>query len=192
LIKCNRQRESGIASVRGYTMVELISVCTIISILAAMSFALLSRMRSQAVETNALSALNTLATGYEMYYFYNSSYPQWGPSERFESPQEIFNHLVDEEFIPRSYRNFTYDQNTGYIYGFTQSYAVEIPQYDPITSSPSSYFIVLRPYDFQRDSLAIGTSLPAGWVAARARRGPDDVNYQLYRLYVPHRGGATE
>jgi prepilin-type N-terminal cleavage/methylation domain-containing protein len=192
LIKCNRQKGSGRESAKGYTLVELIAVCTIISILAAMSFALLSRMRSQAVETNALSALNTLATGYEMYYFYNSSYPQWGPGQRFGSPRQIFDYLVEEEFIPRSYSHYTYDQNTGYIYGFTQSYAVEIPQYNPITASPSSYFIVLRPFDFQRDSLAIGTSLPAGWVAARARRGPDDVNYQLYRLYVPHRGGAID
>jgi type II secretory pathway pseudopilin PulG len=173
-------------------MLELLAVCAIISILAAMSFALLSRMRGQAVETNALSALNTLATGYEMYYFYNSSYPQWGPGQRFSSPREIFDYLTEEKFIPGSYSHCEYDQNTGYIYGFTADYAVQIPQFNPSdeTTGPGSYYIVLRPYNFQKDALAIGTNLPGGWVAVRARRGPDETNYRLYKLYVPHQGGA--
>ena len=52
---------------RGYTLVELMTVAWIISILSAMSFALISRMRMQAAETNGVVALNVLATGYEMY-----------------------------------------------------------------------------------------------------------------------------
>lgn len=189
-----RSQGSAASVARGYTMVELLAVCAIISILAAMSFALLSRMRGQAVETNALSALNTLATGYEMYYFYNSSYPQWGPGQRFSSPRQIFDFLIEEDFIPRSYAHCEYDQNTGYIYGFTADYAVEIPRMDPSdpTAGSNSYYIILRPYNFQKDALAIGTNtnLPSGWVAVRARRGPDETNFRLYKLYVPHRGGA--
>jgi len=179
-------------------MVELLTVCAIISILAAMSFALLSRMRSQVVETNALSALNSLATGYEMYFYYNRSYPQWGPGQRFSSPRAVFDHLIEEEFLPRSYGRCEYDPATGYIYGFTEDYAVEIPRYDDQdqTSTTNTYFIVFHPYNFQRDALAIGVNVgvdvPQPWVAVRARRGLEGGNYRIYRLYIPHRGGAAD
>jgi type II secretory pathway pseudopilin PulG len=180
-------------------MVELLAVCAIISILAAMSFALLSRMRSQVVETNALSALNTLATGYEMYFYYNRSYPQWGAGQPFSSPRAIFDHLVEEEYLPRSYAHYEYDPGSGYIYGFTEDYAVEIPRYDPLdptTSTTNTYFIIFHPYNFQRDALAVGVNVgidvPQPWVAVRARRGPEGGNYRIYRLYIPHRGGAVD
>jgi len=184
---------------RGYTLLELMTVSAIISILAAMSIGLLSRARSQAIETTALSALNALATGYEMYYFYNKSYPQWGPGQRFSSPLALWNHLVDEEFIGHSYRNIEYDPNTGYIYGFTTDYAVEIPEPDPLLSSRETYFIVFHPYNFQRDALAIGHDpnpppLPnyRGWVAVRARRGPRAPEYRSFNHYVFKRGGAED
>lgn len=173
--------------IRGFTMVELMAVCMIIGILSAMSFALLSRMRSQAVEANALNALNSLATAYEMYYFSNSEYPQWGPGETFESPKEIWDNLVLENYLPGAYRNVEYDSATGYIYGFTQDYAVDILQRDPddlLASSRGSYFIVFHPYNFQRDALAIGTNPPTGWVEARARRGPEGGNYKTFGLYI--------
>ena len=40
-----------------------------------------------AVDADGLAALNVLATGYEMYYFENRAYPQWGPGEKFGSPK---------------------------------------------------------------------------------------------------------
>lgn len=179
----------------GYTMAELMVVTAIISILAAMSFGLLSRMRSQTIESSAAAALNVLATGYEMYYFFNKSYPQWGPDERFQSPKELWDHLCEEDFIPASYKNITYDSTTGYIYGFAEDYAVEIAQYnptDPTASRKNSYFIIFRPYNFQRDALAIGFNPPTGWVAVRPRKGTDPAGYRDFRLFVFKRGGAGE
>jgi len=175
-------------------------VAAIISILAAMSFALLSRMRSQAVETNAMAALNVLASGYEMYYYYNSEYPQWGDEQEFSSPTDIIQYLADREFLPRSYKDYQYDPESHLIYGFTSDYALEIPAFnpaDPSTYPTSSYFIILRPYNFQRDSLAIGLNpyfltIEDGWVAARPRRGLDNENYRTYDLFVFKRGGATD
>jgi len=175
---------------RGYTMLELMVVCGIISILAAMSFALMSRVRSQSVETNALSALNVLATGFEMYRYENRSYPHWGPGQRFSSPDRIVDDLIKEEFIPRSYKKYVYDPETRYIFGITQDYAIEIPAYnpaDPTTSVANSFFIVFHPYNFQRDALAIGNSPPSGWVAVRARRGREGDNYRTFDLFVFHR-----
>lgn len=188
-------RRSTRGRIRGFTMVELMVVSAIISILAAISFALLSRMRSQVVETNALSALNALATAYEMYYFHNTSYPQWrspaeGGGERFDSPKQLFDHLLEEEYLPPSYWSYKYDDETGYIYGFTQDYAVEILPFgpdDPTTSRRNSYFIVFHPYNFQRDALAIGSNPPTGWVAVRPRRGREGGDYRSFGLYTFHR-----
>ena len=174
-------------------MVELMTVCVIISILAGMSFALLSRMRSQAVDANALAALNVIATGYEMYYFENHSYPQWGPGEKFGSPKEIWDDLVAEDFLPYAYKNVEYDAATGYITGFTEDYTVDIAKRDPadpVNGSRNSYFIIFHPYNFQRDLLAIGINPPSGWVAVRARRGREGADFHLFNLYVFKRLGT--
>jgi type II secretory pathway pseudopilin PulG len=170
-------------------MVELLTVAGIISILAAISFALLSRMRTQAVETNAMATLNSLATGYEMYYFMNHSYPQWGTGQPFTSPSAILDHLIEEEFIPRSWGKFERDPSTGWLYNLTQDYGLEIPEYDPddpTTSESNSYFLILHPYRLQRDALAIGLNPnpPSGWVAVRPRRGKVEDNYRTYQLFV--------
>jgi len=182
---------------RGYTLVELLAVCTIISILAAISFALFSRMRSQAIETNALAAMNSMATGYEMYYFSNMSYPQWGEGQEFSSQSALIDHMIYEEYLPRSWSNYHVSPATGYLVGITQDYAVEIIGYDPgdpTTSEKNSYFIVFHPYNFQKDALAIGVNPPTGWVAVRPRRGPASDQegnlYRGYQLYVFKRGGA--
>jgi type II secretory pathway pseudopilin PulG len=174
-------------------MVELMTVCMIIAILSAISFALLSRMRSQAVDANALQALNTLATGYEMYYFENHSYPQWGPGEEFASPWDIWKNLTRNEFIPKAYNSVDYNPVEHNIYGFTEDYAVEILERnasDPLSNSRNSYFIVFHPYNFQHDALAIGNNPPTGWVAVRARRGKEGGNYKTFNLYVFKRLGS--
>ncbi len=168
---------------------ELMVVSAIISILAAISFALLSRMQSQMIETNALAALNTMATGYEMYKFVNSSYPQWGDGQKFSSPEAIIDDLISEEFLPRSYRSYDVEPGTGYLFGMFRDYAVEIPQYtfnplDPATSPENSYFIVFHPYNFQRDALAIGNDPPNGWIAVRARRGYEGGDFRRYSLFT--------
>jgi len=200
LIKRIRDSRQMLKRSRGFTLVELMTVAWIISILAAMSFALISRMRMQAAETNGLAALNVLATGYEMYYYYHREYPQWGPDQPFASSAAIIEHLADEEFIPRSFKNYSlYDPDKNLIYGITGEYALEIPVFnpaDPTTYPTSSYFIILRPLNFQKDSLAIGQnpyflSIEDGWVAARPRRGRDDQNYRTYDLFVFKRLSAT-
>jgi len=195
LIKYNKESEFRLRTSRGYTMLELMVVSSIISILAAMSFALLSRTRVQAIETAAMSGLNTIATAYEMYYFFNKEYPQWGQNQRFSSPEDLWDHLVSEDFLPHSYKNVDFDADTGYIYGFTDDYAVEIVPFDeldPTTSQKGSYFIVFHPYNFQRDALAIGLNPPTGWVAVRTRRGQNAEDYRSFHLYVFKRGGAVD
>jgi type II secretory pathway pseudopilin PulG len=178
-------------------MVELLAVAAIISILAAISFALIARMRSQAIETNAMAALNSLATGYEMYWYDNHSYPQWGPGQPFSSPSEILDHLIGEEFIPRSWSHYKVNTANGDLLNITQDYGLEIPAYDPddpSTSSQNSYFLVLHPYRFQRDALAIGNSPLGGdspgedeWIAVRPRRGREGGNYRGFNLFVYRR-----
>jgi prepilin-type N-terminal cleavage/methylation domain-containing protein len=186
--------------ISGFTLVELLTVSAIISILAGISFALLSRMRSQVIETNAIAALNMIATGYEMYYHRNNSYPQWGPGERFETPNALWDFLTEEDYIPESYGDYHYNVASGYIIGITEDYALEIPMYnaeDITTDAENSFFIVLHPLNFQRDALAIGINPnPAdfvdGWVAVRPRKGKVTENFRIYRLYIQHRGGAVE
>jgi prepilin-type N-terminal cleavage/methylation domain-containing protein len=193
LIKDYTDRRRWRKEFRGYTLVELLAVSAIISILAAMSFALFSRMRSQVVETNALAALNSIATGYEMYYFVNRTYPHWGPDQEFDSPTGIIDHMIDEEFLPRSWSDYLHEPATDLIYNITQDYAVEIPVFnpdDPTTSSGNSFFIIFRPYNYQRDSLAIGTNPLTGWVAIRPRRGRNNDDYRTYGIYTFHRIGA--
>jgi type II secretory pathway pseudopilin PulG len=168
-------------------MVELMMVAMIIGILSAMAFALLSRMRSQAVESNALMALNSLATAYEMYYFHNNEYPQWGPGEEFHSAKEIWDNLIEEQYLPSAYDKVQYDTSSRYFFGFTQDYAVEIPEYnnsDPLRGGRTSYFIIFHPYNFEKEALGIGFNPPTGWVAVRPRRGPEGGNYQTYGLFV--------
>lgn len=171
----------------GYTMVELMVVCMIIGILASMSFALLGRIRMQVLEVNAMNALNALATGYEMYYYHNREYPQWGPNEQFDSPKAIWDYLIKEGYLAEAYSKVEYSPKNHYIYKFTTDYAVEIlprDASDPLSSSRQSYFIVFHPYSFQRDALAIGNNPPTGWVAVRPRRGPEGGNYKYFNLFV--------
>jgi len=174
-------------------MVELMTVSAIISILAAMSFGLITRMKSQAIESKAIATLNAVATGYEMYYNRFSEYPQWGPDSRFETPRALWDFLADEEYIPRSYANFRYDSGSGYLFGVTEDYAMELPMFDssdPTMDQKYSFFIVFHPYNLQRDSLAVGINPPTGWVAVRPRKGSTNGNYRFFKLYIPHRGGA--
>jgi prepilin-type N-terminal cleavage/methylation domain-containing protein len=176
----------------GYTLVELLTVSAIISILAGISFALLSRMKSQVIESKAIAGLNVIATGYEMYFNRYMEYPQWGPGCRFDSPKALWENLAHEEFVPRSYGNYEYDNGTGYIYNVIEDYALEIPMYDPgdpTIDQELSFFVVCHPYNFQRDALAIGINPPTGWVAVRPRKGEVQTNFRLYQLYIPHRGG---
>ena len=180
---------------RGYTLVELMTVSMIISILAAISFALLSRMRVQANESNGIVALNVMATGYEMYHYHFSEYPQWGPGQRFGSSRELVNFMAGEGYLPHAFTKATYDSATGYLFGITQDYAMEIVEYnpaDPTFGATNTYFIILHPYNFQRDTLAIGTNSPIGWIAVRPRKGMSGYDYKTYRLYAPVRGGAID
>lgn len=179
----------------GYTLIELLTVCAIISILAGISFALLSRTRSQTIESKAIATLNVIATGYEMYYNRFLEYPQWGPEGDFESPTSLWEYLANQEYVPRSYGNYKYDYESGFIYGVAEDYALEIPMYnseDITTDLENSYFIVFHPYNLQRDTLAIGINPTTEWVAVRPRKGESNRNYRVYRLYIPHRGGAEE
>lgn len=186
--------------ISGYTLVEVLTVSAIISILAGISFALISRMRSQVIETNGIAALNMIATGYEMYYHRHNRYPQWGPEERFETSKSLWDHLTEEDYIPESYGEYGYNVESGYIFGITEDYAMEIPMYnaeDVTTSAENSFFIVFHPLNFQRDALAIGinpnpTDFVDGWVAVRPRKGKVTENFRIYRLYIQHRGGAVE
>ena len=181
--------------ISGYTLVELLTVAAIISILASISFALLSRMRSQTIESKAIATLNVIATGYEMYYNRFLEYPQWGPERDFESPKALWEYLAHQEYVPRSYGKYDYDYESGFIYGVSEDYALEIPMYnseDITTDLEYSYFIVFHPYNLQRDSLAIGINPPTGWIAVRPRKGESNRNYRIYQLYIPHRGGAEE
>ncbi len=158
-------------------------------------------MRTQVVETNALGALDSFATGYEMYYYHYLEYPQWGLDEEFQSPKELVDFMVTEDYLPGYFRAIEdgsqdeYDESTGYLFGITQDYAVEIVEfnpYDPTTSRASTYFIIFHPYNFQRDLLAIGTNPDSGWVAVRPRRGPEGTDFRLFNLFVSRRGGAED
>lgn len=157
-------------------------------------------MRSQVIETNAIAALNMIATGYEMYYHRHNSYPQWGPEERFETPNALWDFLTEEDYIPESYGEYHYNATSRYIFGITEDYALDIPMYDAedvTTDAENSFFIVLHPLNFQRDALAIGinpnpTDFVDGWVAVRPRKGKVTENFRIYRLYIQHRGGAVE
>ncbi len=195
MIKGHRKLLSQLKNKRGYTLIELMTVSIIISILAAISFALLSRMRTQATETSAMSALNAIATGYEMYYYHYSAYPQWGPDELFSNPKLLLDFMSTEEYFPTTFRKSEYDPISGYMYGIVTDYALEIVMFDPTdptVGATNTYFVILHPYNFQRDALAIGTNAPSGWVAVRPRRGPDGGDYRSYNLYTPIRGGAED
>jgi type II secretory pathway pseudopilin PulG len=171
------------------------AVCAIISILAAISFALIGRARVQAEETNALAALDTFATGYEMYSYHHSQYPQWGDGQRFSDPRELLEFMTGESYLPNVFSKAKYNPTNGYFYGITQDYALEIVEFDPTNpayGATNTYFIILHPYNFQRDALAIGTNAALGWIAVRPRRGREGADYRTYHLFTPARGGAVD
>jgi len=169
-------------------MIEVMTVCFIISILAAMSVVLIARAKAQAREVAALGTLSAFTTAYEAYRFRYSEYPQWGPGQRFSDPRDLVNFLMEEDFLPTVYAgSYEYFPSQKMFKGFADDYFLQILAYDPTKPNASpkgSYFIVLVPYGFQKRYLAAIFDPLEGAVTVKARKGDAKTALEKYRLFT--------
>ena len=172
----------------GFTLIEAMTVCVIISVLAAMSVGLIARAKTQTRETAALSTLSAFTTAYEAFRFRYTEYPQWGPGQRFGSPTDLVDALMAEDMLPTVYAgNYEYFPDFNMFRGFAEDYYLQILPYDP--SAPDappagSYFIILYPYNFQRAAIAAIFDPLHGAVTVRARKGDRSGDLSTFRLFT--------
>ena len=169
-------------------MIEVLTVCFIISILAAMSVVLIARAKAQSREVAALGTLSAFTTAYEAYRFRYSEYPQWGPGQRFGNPKALVDFLMDEDFLPTVYRSsYEYFPAQHLFKGFADDYFLQILSYNPaVATSPpkGSYFIILVPYGFQKRYLAAIFDPTEGALTVRARKGDANTAFAKYGLFT--------
>lgn len=68
---------------KGYTLMEMLTVITIIAILAAILFPVFSTAKKRGQQTRCFSNINQLATAFSSYLEDNQKYPGGGPAARF-------------------------------------------------------------------------------------------------------------
>jgi prepilin-type N-terminal cleavage/methylation domain-containing protein len=175
-------------SEKGYTLLELITVCMIIGILATMSVTLVSRARVNARETAAVVTLNSLAGAWESYWSRNGVYPHWGEGQRFSDPNQLFQTLIDEGYLPHAYRNVVYSEDSQIFTRITDDYALEIYEFDSKggTRGPGDYYwLLFHPMGFQRTQgyLGIGTNSAGGKITVRPRLGERRGDIDSFSIY---------
>lgn len=151
---------------RGFTLLEMLTVATIISILATISLAYLREARIQANEAAALGALAQFQLAYEAYWVTNGkTYPQYqtngqtDPLIKYRSPQELFNGLAKEGLVPARYSGIPYNTPDLLTPGYQLVlYPFDRPGVDVTTEDPSqTYALALQPIagSYQRNTIAI-------------------------------------
>ncbi len=175
----------------GYTLIELLIVCSIIGILATMSVTLVSRARVNARETAAVVTLNSFAGAWESYWARHGVYPQWGDDMEFSDPQQLFKSLIREGYLPSAYSQIPYYEADSLFYLITEDYALEIYPFTDGngTRAPSNYYWMLfHPIGFQTQQgyLGIGTDASEGKVAVRPRLGENRGDINRFTIYSLH------
>jgi len=175
----------------GFTLLELLIVCTIIGILATMSVSLVSRARVNARETAAVVTLNSFAGAWESYWARHGTYPHWGEGMKYSDPQQLFRTLTREGYLPSAYSQVPYYEPDKQFYQITDDYALEI---FPFTDgdgrrAPSNYYwLLLHPLGFQRQQgyLGIGTDSSCGKATVRVRFGDSRGDINQFTIYSLH------
>ncbi len=169
-------------------MIEVMTVCAVISIVAAMSVVLIARAKTQAREVAGLSTLSSFTTAYEAYRFQFGEYPQWGPGQTFSNPVDLVNSLMDEGMLPTVFKgNFKYFPDYNMFKGFAEDYYLQIIPYnpdDPDAPPYGSYAILLIPYNFQHTALAAIFDPVDGALTVRARKGEVNAALSSYKLFT--------
>ncbi|HYE79465.1 MAG TPA: type II secretion system protein [bacterium] len=144
---------------RGYTLIELLTVASIIGILATMAIASVARARTGTREKAAIATLTLLANGYTNYYARNGSFPHWGPGLKNTTPQALWSELTTGGYFPTKWNYYRPDPVTGLVLGPIQGYALEIPPFEAdaagVRGTDNYFAVILHPRGFQEGYLAV-------------------------------------
>ncbi len=105
LIK-SREKQKGRETQRGFTLIEMVLVATLIAILSTLAIASMSQARYKTMESGAAGGLKAIASAQEMYYMDNGRYAMG------------FSALA-RTYLPRSYST---DAHRG---GFVKNYSLQ-------------------------------------------------------------------
>jgi len=114
-------------NVKGYSLIEMLIVTTLILILATIPISLLRRSREKTYEAEALRALRMMALAYENYFAVNGhEYPnyvsngQLSENIEFTEAEEIWDELIYQQLVPMRYSGFPHDRQDllarGYVF----------------------------------------------------------------------------
>jgi competence protein ComGC len=116
-----------IKSRRGYSLMEMLIVTSMIMILSTIPIALLRRSREKIYEAQAVRALNVVALAYENYYAQaGHMYPNFRSDSKimdgiqFTSAEGIWDNLAVRSLLPREYVGYPHNQRNllakGYVF----------------------------------------------------------------------------
>lgn len=102
---------------KGYSLIEMLIVTSLIVILATIPVALLRRSRDKIFELEGLKALRMMSLAYENYYSQNDlQYPNFQTSRKitidnqFRDAEEIWDMFHREGLIPSQYSGYPHNQ----------------------------------------------------------------------------------
>ncbi|HYE79464.1 MAG TPA: type II secretion system protein [bacterium] len=153
---------------RGYNLIEILAVASIMLILAGVALASLKEARLQAQESTAVGALNQMQNAYEQYRVTKGrrNYPHFlstgltnSSTIPYRNAQELFADLVREGFLPRRYSGRTYNEPHLLAAGYRMEiFPFDRPGVDTRTADVSeNYAIAFQPIpgSKQRFTLAL-------------------------------------
>jgi|GEM_PF-6206604 len=138
---------------RGFTLIEMLTVCAIIGILVAMAIASVTKARIQAREAKAVAMVKSFTNAYTNFLAREGEYPHWGPGQRYATMADLWADLTARDYLPSDWSYFQPAATDLAIRGPIDGFVIEIKPFEQdaanLRSTDNYFAIIFRPYGFQ-------------------------------------------